>query len=42
MVIDFYDNPKAEAAWLGKQRTLAVEYIERQEIKHRERGQVLT
>ena len=35
MVIEFYDNPKAEEAWLGKQRAAAVEYIDRQGIKHR-------
>ncbi len=35
MVIEFYDNPKEEEVWLGKQRTLAVEYIEKQGIEHR-------
>ena len=35
MVIEFHDNPKAEANWLRKQRDQSVGYIEKQGIKHR-------
>ena len=35
MVIEFYDNPKAEASWLGKQRDQSVAYIEKQGIERR-------
>jgi len=35
MVIEFHDNPKAEANWLRKQRDQSVAYIEKQGIKHR-------